>query len=292
MPPIARTGVAWAVLGAYGIAYLATGIALAILQLALRPLGEIEMALTNRTIYVAGIPESIVYAISFGLGALGGAFLARRAGGVAAAALYLGTLAIPAAMLVVTAFEREQRLRSEPCCTVLTVSDVPLGAAATFVLPAVAFAVGAFMARRRSARDSTNALLEAAGAYAFVAALAAAVILAFPVYALTFAPYATVGMDATPHGAVLVAQSIVAGAVCAVRGGRVTPRAVAAFALMGFAGVAYADVMPIYNTLFLDWTYVPVSLVAVPLASAVIGVATVFGVHLFMGAARAAAEAG
>ena len=117
-------------------------------------------------------------------------------------------------------------------------------------------------------------------------------ILAFPVYALTFAPYATVGMDATPHGAVLVAQSIVAGAVCAVRGGRVTPRAVAAFALMGFAGVAYADVMPIYNTLFLDWTYVPVSLVAVPLASAVIGVATVFGVHLFMGAARAAAEAG
>ena len=61
---------------------------------------------------------------------------------------------------------------------------------------------------------------------------------------------------------------------------------------MGLAGVAYADVLPIYNTLFLDWTYVPVSLIVVPLASAAIGVATVFGLRLFMVAARATAEAG
>ena len=292
MPPIARTGVAWAVLSAYGIAYVATGIALAVLQLALRPLREIEMALTNRTIYVADIPESIVYAISFALGALGGAFVGRRAGGLAATALYFATLAIPAAMLVVSAFGREQQLRSEPCCTVLTVSDVPLGAAATFVLPAIAFAVGAVTARVRATRGSTNALAESAGAYAFVGVLAAAAIFAFPVYAVAYAPYATVGMDAVPHAAVLFAQSTIAGAVCALRGGAVHARTVAAFALMGLAGVAFADVLPIYNTLFLDWTYVPVSLIVVPLISAVIGTATVFGLNLFMVAGQGAPAAG
>ena len=44
--------------------------------------------------------------------------------------------------------------------------------------------------------------------------------------------------------------------------------------------------MPIYYALFLDWTYVPVSLVVVPVVSVALAAATVFGLHLFVGAAR------
>jgi len=84
---------------------------------------------------------------------------------------------------------------------------------------------------------------------------------------------AVVGLDAPLHALVLALQVIASAAVYVHRGGTSDVCGLGAFALMGLAGVAYADLLEIWFTLILDHHYVPVSLVVVPLVS--VGLAAV-----------------
>jgi hypothetical protein len=271
---IERTHALWALLAAIGASYLITGLALVLRELALPKAREVELALTNRTIYLAGIPEAVLFAIAIAVSATTAAFVARRAGGAAAALLYVALMALAAVAVVVEAITREGRLRGSECCVVATVADMPLAAGAMFLPAAVGAAVGTMVARRRSERPGTNALLEAAGAYGAVGGLA---VFAFgaPASMLVFAPYATLMLAALPHALALLSQIVIASAVYVVRRGTFAPRMLGAFALMGLAGVAYFDVLEIWFTLFLDHRYVPVSLFVVPLASVALGAAAV-----------------
>src|SRR5688572_14869198 len=64
---IRSTNPFWALAAALGATYLVVGLALAVRELALPRARELEMALTNRTIYVAGIPDSILLALGMGV---------------------------------------------------------------------------------------------------------------------------------------------------------------------------------------------------------------------------------
>ena len=231
------------------------------------------MAVTHRTVYVASIPETVLLALALGVGAAVGALVARRAGGLRAV-MALGLVFGSAAVLVVLdAIAREQRLRTSQCCVVVTVADIPLAAAAMFAPAFVGIALGAWLARVRAARPGTNALLEAAGAYALVGAVAA---LALSPYAWSvLAPFATVALEPAPHALALVAQVTLAAIVYVVRAPEPRLRAAGLFALMGFAGVAYADLLEIWFTLFLDHHYVPLSIVVVPVVSGALAAALI-----------------
>src|SRR5687768_8179878 len=87
---IRSTNASWALTAALGATYLVVGLALAVRELALPLARELEMALTNRTIYVAGIPDSILLALGLGVGAAVGAFVAGRANGPPALVLFGG----------------------------------------------------------------------------------------------------------------------------------------------------------------------------------------------------------
>jgi hypothetical protein len=188
--------------------------------------------------------------------------------------LYSVLVTIAGALLLAESIAREQRLRSGECCIIVTVADVPLATAAMFLPAAVGIGVGAALARSRSTHVGTNPFPEAAGVYALAGGLAA---LAFgvPISALIFAPYASVQLASVPHALTLVLQVVVAAAVYAFRRGELTAKTLAAFAAMGLAGVAYFDLLEIWFTLFLDHNYVPVSLIVVPVASAILGAAAV-----------------
>lgn len=291
MRPLQRTGARWAALAAFGAAYLVTGGALAALQLAVRPLRDLEMALTDRTIVVANIPESVVQSLALALGALAAGVVARRAGGVKALAAFATFLALGAGLRIASAIERQARLRSDGCCLVLTVNDVPALTAAIFVPAAIALVAGAAMARTAAGGTGVNAASEAAGAYA-LAGIAAMLAMGFPASWLIYASYATPGVDALPHAVTVVLQSAAAAVIFARRAGELSPGVLGTLALCGLAAVAYADVIPISNTLFLDWTYVPVSLAAVPLASAVAGAAVIVLLRPFRGAVPAPPDGG
>lgn len=245
------------------------------------------MAVTNRTVYVASIPESVLLALALAAGGAVGALVARRAGGlfaVLALALLVGSATV---LVVLDAIAREQRIRTSPCCVVMSVVDIPLAAAAMFAPAFVGIALGALLARARAARPGTNALLEAAGAYALVGAIVA---LALSPYAwFVLAPFATVALEPVPHALALIAQVTLAAIVYVVRAPAPTVRAAGLFALMGFAGVAYADLLEIWFTLFLDHHYLPLSLVVVPVVSGALAAALI-RVAQAVGAGRAGAS--
>jgi len=268
---IRSTNPFWALAAALGATYLVVGLALAVRELALPRARELEMALTNRTIYVAGIPDSILLALGMGVGTAVGAFVAGRANGLRAVVLFGGLVAGAAMLFVADAIAREQRLRTSECCWVATVGDVPLAAAAMFVPALLGVVAGAVLARRGVTHPGRNAGVEAAGTYAIIGAIAVLALL--PSGWFLLAPYGTVALEPTAHALTVIAQSVVAATVYVLRGGIVGVRAVALVALMGLVGVAYADLLEIWYTLFLDHHYVPVSLIAVPVASAVLAAA-------------------
>jgi hypothetical protein len=270
---IRRASLVWALAAAIGAAYFVVGFALAVRELALPFARDLEMALTNRTIYFEGIPDSILLALSLGSGAAVGGFVARRAGGLPAVAAFAGLFGGAAVLGVVDAIGREQRLRTSQCCVVATVGDVPLAAAAMFAPALLGVGIAALLARARGSGQGTNALLEAAGTYAVVGGIAA---LALSPYAwFVLAPYLTVGLEPVPHALTLILQVVVAATVYLLRAGTFGPGAAGVFALMGLAGVAYFDLLEIWFTLFLDHHYVPVSLVVVPAASAALAAALI-----------------
>lgn len=268
---IRRAGLVWALAAAIGATYLVVGLALAVRELALPLARDVEMAVTNRTIYFAGIPDSVLLALSLGIGAAVGGFVARRAGGLAAVAALAGLFGGAALLGVVDAIGREQRLGTSQCCVVASVGDVPLAAAAMFVPALLGIGIGALLARDRATHPGTNALVEAAGTYAIVGGMAT---LALSPYAwFVLAPYGTVALEPVAHVLTLILQVVVAAMVYLLRADTVGLRAAAVFAVMGLAGVAYFDLLEIWFTLFLDHHYVPVSLVVVPAASGALAAA-------------------
>ena len=279
MRRVGRTSPAWAFLAAVGAAYLVTGLSLVLREVALPYARELELALTNRTVYLAGLSEVVLLSLAIAGGVGVGAAVARRAGGGVAVLLFALPFAVEAAVTVANAFVREAAIRGSECCVVATAFDVPLAATLFFLPTAVAIAFGAFFVRARAMTAAPNAALEAAGAFACVGACGA-LVFGFPFANLVFAPFSAVLLDAAPHVLVAAAQLVVGAAVYALRRGAAAPRRVFfAFALMGFAGVAYADVTEIWFTLFLDHHYVPVSTVVVPIASALAALAIVLALR-------------
>lgn len=266
------TTTVWALIAAIGVSYLVTGLALGVRELALPLARELELTLTNRTVYLAGVPEAILFAVAIALGGTAAAFVARRAGGGRSVALYLAFVGLEAALLIADAIAREQRLRGADCCIVASVADMPLAMAAMMLPTAVGVPIGAAAARSRAAQPGANTFLEAAGAYASAGAAATVIALGMPVSALVFAPYATVQLGSVPHALTVGLQVGAAAIVFALRGAGTAPRVLTAFAAMGLAGVAHFDLLEIWFTLFLDHKYVPVSLVVVPVASALLGI--------------------
>jgi hypothetical protein len=136
----------------------------------------------------------------------------------------------------------------------------------------------------RPARSvGANPLLESAGAYALVAN-AAIPLVAFSVIGqwgvdLIGSPYWVVGAGPTLHAVIVLLQAFCAGAVYGLRTtGALSLRIVGVFACLGVAAVLPTDLMPILLTLFLDWTYTPLSLLLVPSTTAAVGalIATAF----------------
>lgn len=280
IPAVRRSGALWAFVAAIGASYLLTGSALAVRELALPFARELESLLTNRTIYFAGTPDMILLAVAVAVGAIPGAFVARRAGGRSALLSYASLFGLTGVIVVVAATARQEELRGAGCCIVATLWDVPFAVGALLVLPAAAgLFAGARVARSREPVHGTNSALEAAGAYAIVGGVGVAVFA--PTLALlpVVAPYGTVQLEPLPHVVTAGAQTLAAAAVFSLRAATLRPSALGALALMGLAGVAYFDLLEIWFTLFLDHKYVPVSLVVVPLASAVAGGGALFAMR-------------
>lgn len=265
----------WAFLAAAGAAFLVTGLALVLRELAIWPARELELTITNRTLYLGGLADPILMTLALSCGAIAAGSIARRAGGVGAVALCAALIALTGVRLLAQALENERLVRSAPGFYMVTLYDMPLTAVATLVPPALGLLIGALLARRRAADARSNAVLEATGAYAVVGALG--LMVALPRYPhLLMAPYETIGLAGLPHVAAAAAQIVVAAIVLGRRA-RTTniARAAAAFVAMGLAGVSSAEVAELYGVVFFAHTYVPVSLVLVPLASALVGLGVV-----------------
>ena len=280
-----RTNSVWALIAALGASYLVVGLALALRELALPFARELESALTNRMLYFGGLAEPILLSLTFAVGAATGTFVARRAGGVATVAVYVVPVILAGISFVYVASLREQQLRGSDCCVIITVGDLPVAAAATCIPTMIGLIIGAAVARSRAEHAGSNTFLEAAGSYAIIGALAALALdpplpmLVMAPYALAFAPYATVGLDALPHASVLALQVIVSASVYVGRQGAVDARGLGVFALMGLAGVAYFDLLEIWFTLTWDHRYIPVSLAVVPVVSVALGAVLVFALR-------------
>lgn len=271
MDRVGRSGPIWALLAAIGMAYLVTGLALVLRALVIWPARDLETAITNRTLYFGGLSEPILTMLALSCGTVAAGAVARRAGGAIAVALYVALIALTGVLLLAHALENERLVRSAPDFYIVTLYDMPLTAVATVVPPALGLAIGALLARRRATDPRSNAALEATGAYAIVGALGLMMGLArYP--HLLMAPYETIALGSLPHVGVVAAQIVVASIILALRA-RTTDvaRAAAAFAAMALAGVAFAEVAELYGVIFFAHTYVPVSLVLVPLASAALG---------------------
>lgn len=269
---VRRSGPAWAFVAAIGASYLMTGFTLAVRELALPFARELELLLTNRTSHYAGTPEMILLAFAVAVGAIPGAFVARRAGGRSALLSYASLFVLTGIIAVVVSIARQQELRGAGCCIVATLWDVPFAVGALLLLPAaVGLYAGARLARSNEATPGKNPVLEAAGSYAMVGGIGVVAFAPGLARLPVVAPYGTVQLELVPHVVTAGAQIVAAAVVLSLRGATLRPSAVGALALMGLAGVAYFDLLEIWLTLFLDHKYVPVSLAVVPLASAVVG---------------------
>jgi hypothetical protein len=271
---IARTGSGWAFLAAVGAAYLVSALALTILTPLLQWVINLDQVLNKVTFPPppVGIGMAATWGLSVAAGAFVGVAVARAAGGPVAAALYASVVVLTAAIVVARAIGAAQRMIDS--FTIISVGNVPWATALTFLPAGLALVAGwAAGGWLRRGAGRANAALESAGAYSLVA-VAGSTFGPYP--DLLTGPYSIVGLDAQRHGAIVLTQSLAAGALYAMRTRRPPSfGAVLVFALIGLAAVLPTDVMPILFTLFLDWTYVPLSLMFVPLATAVVGLAAV-----------------
>jgi hypothetical protein len=269
---IARTGAGFAFLAAVGAAYLVSAIALTVLTPLLQWVINLDQVLNHVTFPPPpiGIGMAATWGLSVAVGALVGIAVARAAGGMRAAALYASFVVLTAVIVIARAVDAQAKMIGS--FTIISVGNVPSATALMFLPAGLALVAGwAAGGRLPPAGGRANGALESAGAYSLVA-VAGSVLGPYP--DLLTGPYAIVGFDAQRHGAIVLAQALAAGATYAIRAPRpFSLGAAIVFALSGLAAVLPTDVMPILFTLFLDWTYVPLSLVLVPLVTAIVGLA-------------------
>ena len=282
MRAINRTRISWAALAGVGAAYIATGLALTVISPVLEWLINLDQLLNHVTFPPppTGLGMAAAWSLAIAVGAFAATYVATAANGPRAAGLYASLLALTALIRIGWAI-KEQR-EAIPSFTIVAVSNVPEATAATFLAPAIGLAAGWALGRRaRTGHDGSNASLEAAALYALSGAAAFAVVtlltLPFPYVDLLSAPYWIGAVPTGQHGTIVVAQSVVAAFVYAVRSPAAGSliRSAFVFSLFGVVAALPQDIQPILFTLFLDWTSLPLSLVLVPLASALIGVLTV-----------------
>jgi len=283
---IARAGSGWAFLAAVGSAYLVSALALTILTPLLQWVINVDQLLNKVTFPPppVGIGMAATWGLSLAAGAFVGVAVGRAAGGQVPAGLYASLVVLTAAIVVARAIDAQQRMIDS--FTIVSVGNVPWATALTFLAAGLAL-VGGWAAggRLRRGAGRANAALESAGAYWLIAV---AVSTFGPYPDLLTGPYYIVGLDAQRHGAIVLTQSLAVGALYAMRTRRPPSFGAAlTFALIGLAAVLPTDIMPILFTLFLDWTYVPLSLMFVPLAAALVGLAAVGASRVLLGGTRA-----
>jgi hypothetical protein len=284
---IHHTGAGWAFLASVGAAYFVSSLAMTILGPLLQWIINLDQVLNHLTFPPppVGIGIAATWGLSVALGAFVGIGVARVASGTVAAALYASFIAVTAGIEVARAIaQHEQAING---FTVVSVGNVPVATALMFLPAGLALVAGwAASGRVRPGPGRANGALECAGAYALVAVAGSTL---SPYADLLTGPYSAVYLDSQRHGAIVLAQSLAAGAVYAMRAPRpLSYRALIVFGLIGLAGVLPTDVMPILFTLFLHWTYIPLSLIVVPLATALLGLITVGASRLALGRTNAA----
>lgn len=201
------------------------------------------------------------------LGAFAGAAVARAAGGPLGAVAVVTYLAAGAAITVGREAFYEEAIKGSDFYFI-SVSAVQL---ALWQVPSVIAVVLGSLAGTRIAGGvkSTNAFLEAAGAYSILATIALALV-GGPTDP-RLAPYSVTSAPAAIHIPVVLGQAIAAGAVLALRWrGPMRPFAVAgAFAAVGLVSVMPDDFTTLVGAIRFDWTeYWPQSLIFVPLGTA------------------------
>lgn len=273
----------WAFVAAIGVTYLVTSFALALLTPLLQWVLQLDQ-LVNRLTFPpppAGIGHAATWGLSIAAGAGFGAGVARADGGRIAAGAYAAFLFANGAVVVWQAIEQQRDAIDS--FTIVAVGNVPEASALMFLPAGIAVLLGWIAGgRARRNSDGPNAGLVAAGAYALVGMAAWSLISGRYFEALT-ASYSIVQFDAPLHAGIVAAQSAVAGSVFAIRAQRaVRARDLGLFVLIGIAGVLPTDIMPILLTLFLDWSYVPLSLALVPPATAFFGWLTTLGIQIVM----------
>jgi hypothetical protein len=261
-------------LAAVGAAYLITSLALAVLTPLLQWILNLDQ-LVNRLTFPpppTGVGLAATWSLALAAGAAVAAAVTRRNSSRIAFGLYAAFVAGAAAIRIAYAI----RARNEAIggFTVVHVGNVPEATAAIFVPPAIALILGWRLARASESGARDQAGLEAAGGYALVAIAALAAVGGLE---LLTPPYSVVSLPALGHAAVVVIQSLAAGSIYAVRApGPLRAATLVMFACIGLAAALPTEVMPIALTLFLDWTYVPLSLVLVPLGTAVVAALTIW----------------
>lgn len=291
-PRISRSTVPFAFLAATGAAYISGGLVFAVV----RPFltwGLHFDELTNSIVYgphtigLAGVDSATTIALSTLTGAAAATIVARRAGGRAAVLLYGVLLLVTAAVMIGSAVEYQRRVSGE-CCVASSALNFPLGVALTLTPALLAVGIG-LVRPLREARDravGTNAWLEAAGSYAFVAMVASFVVVPLDHAAVVLTPYLITQLEMVPHVALVVVQTLVALGVYAIRVPRVRPSAFGVFLVVALAAVLPSELEPLALTLVFQHVYVSLSLIGVP-AAAIAGVALVLVARRVRGAAFA-----
>ena len=271
----------WSFVAAVGASYIVAGITLAVvgplLEWVLR-FDEFVNAIFYgpRSIGLSGIDTATTLSMATILGALVATFVARRSDGRAAVVLYAALVVSTAALAVTHAIAYQRDIALRPGFYVLSALDMPLGAMLTF-LPAVFVVIVGLVAPVRphaATTRTTNAVLECAGAYGLAGIVASLALLPSQSTYLLLTPYLLTTLDAGPHAAVVVSQAIVAAVTYALRSRvRFSPSTLLVLLATGVAAALPTDITPIGLTVFAGWTYVPLSLVLIPLTTLLLIVA-------------------
>ena len=270
---IARTSAFFGFLGATGAAFVVAGLVSGVLApLLLWGLHFDELVNSffygPHTIGVSGIDSATTVALSLAAAAAAAVFVARRASGRAGVALY-GVLVVATAVSSVLASVMYVRSLTGECCVIITVENYPIGVALMFA-PALLVITYALIRPAGGATPSgSNALLEAAGTYAIVGMVAAAAVFRDVRLPLLLSPYGLAGLDATPHAAVVFAETAAAAVIYAARARAPSLAGALAFAtILGIAAVLLTELDPLVGVVFFQHSYIPQSLVLVPVGAA------------------------
>lgn len=284
---VVPTNAAWSFIAALGASYIVAGIALGVVGPLLQWVLHVDEFVNAifygpRNIGLSGIDIAATLSVATTLAAIAAITVARKSDGRWALVLYAAFVLFAATLAITRAIDFERITASHPGFYVLSVLDMPLGAAITFLPAAIVVILGLVMPvqRRVAATGSNNAVLECAGVYALAGVIATFALLSPQNRDLLFGPYLLTSLDAAPHALVVVAQAILAGLTYALRSRiGVTRTAVLVLFAVGVAAALPTDLTPIGLALFAGWSYVPLSLVIVPVLTVLVVVAISLARH-------------